>query len=147
MTTQAGDVFLAVVALPLNVLKRVDFSPKPGEEKRIASEEGHAGHSVKVWALGEGAPPSFEGVGHGPKGLKWIGTEHELPEGSLMVGFGSDPEGTGYIDGAIECGSRSTRERRLQKGVARRQQWYSYKERGNERSIPGYVRALREMPG
>jgi hypothetical protein len=24
--------------------------------------------------------------------LKWIGTEHELPEGSLMVGFGSDPE-------------------------------------------------------
>jgi hypothetical protein len=82
----------AVVALPLNVLKRVDFSPKLGEENRIAPEEGHAGHSVKVWALVEDAPPSFEGVGHGPKGLKWIGTEHELPEGSLMVGFGSDPE-------------------------------------------------------
>ena len=53
---------------------------------------------------------------------------------------------TGYIDGAIESGSRSA-ERRLHKGVARRQQWYSYKERGNERSMPGYVRALREMPG
>jgi len=36
--------------------------------------------------------PCFEEVGHGPKGLKWIGIEHELSEGSLMVGFGSDPE-------------------------------------------------------
>jgi monoamine oxidase len=95
VTTQAGDAFsasAAVVALPLNVLKHVDFAPKLGEEKRIASEEGHAGRSVKVWALVEGAPPFFEGVGQGPKGLKWIGTEHEFPEGSLMVGFGSEPE-------------------------------------------------------
>lgn len=95
VTTQAGDAFsasAAVVALSLNVLKHVHFSPELGEGKRIASEEGHAGHSVKVWALVEGAPPFFEGVGHGPKGLKWIGTEHGLPEESLMVGFGSDPQ-------------------------------------------------------
>jgi hypothetical protein len=42
--------------------------------------------------LVEAAPPSFEGVGHEPKGVKWFGTKHELPEGSLKVGFGSDPE-------------------------------------------------------
>lgn len=58
----------------------------------MVSEEGHTGHSVKLWALVEAAPPSFEGVGHGPKGLKWFGTKHELPEGSLKVGFGLDPE-------------------------------------------------------
>jgi hypothetical protein len=66
VTIQAGDDFLAsaaVVALPLNVLKCVDFSPKLGEEKRIASEEGHAGHSVKVWVLVEAAPPLFRGGG------------------------------------------------------------------------------------
>lgn len=93
VTTQAGDAFsAAVVALPLNVLKHVEFSPELGEEKSIASEQGHAGHSVKVWAVVEGAPLFYEGVGQGPKGLMWIGTEHELAEGSLMVGFGSDPE-------------------------------------------------------
>ncbi len=42
--------------------------------------------------LVEAAPPSFEGVGQGPKGVKWFGTKHELPDGSLKVGFGSDPE-------------------------------------------------------
>jgi hypothetical protein len=71
--TPTGDAFAAstaVVALPLNVLKHLDFSPQLGKEKSIASEEGHAGRSVKVWALVEGAPPFFVGVGRGPKGLK-----------------------------------------------------------------------------
>ena len=95
VTTQAGDAFsasAAVVAVPLNVLKHVDFSAELGEGKRIASEEGHAGHSVKVWALVEGAPPCFQGVDDDHEGVKCIGTEHELPHGSLIVGFGDEPQ-------------------------------------------------------
>jgi Flavin containing amine oxidoreductase len=103
VTTQAGDAFSAsatVVALPLNVLKRVDFSPKLGEEKRIASEEEHTGHSVKGWALVEAAPPSFEDVGHGPKRIEVDRHRARAPRGKP--------------DGRIRVRSRGAgREKRL----------------------------------
>jgi monoamine oxidase len=95
VTTQASDNFLAsaaVVALPLDVLKRVDFSPKLGEEKRIALEEGHAGHSVQVWVLVEAAPPLFRGGEPRTERIEVDRHRARALRGSLMVGFGSDPE-------------------------------------------------------
>ena len=93
VTTQAGETYTAraaVVALPLNVLGDVEFSPGLGAARRQAAAEGHCGHATKVWALVQGAPPYFLGAGLGP-GLVWLGTQRELPEGSLMVGFGPGP--------------------------------------------------------
>jgi monoamine oxidase len=93
VTTDAGERFsarAAVVAVPLNTLGDISFDPALNPARQEAAQEGHIGHSVKVWALVEGAPPGFYGVGQGP-GLLWLATQQELPEGSLMLGFGPGP--------------------------------------------------------
>ena len=94
VTTRAGEVFsgaTCVVAVPLNTWRDIEFAPGLSERKRQAASEGHAGHSTKVWALVENAPDHLVGVGWGG-GLNWLSTEFTLPEGSLMVGFGTGPE-------------------------------------------------------
>ena len=80
-----------VLATPLNTWHDIEFQPGLSAAKREAADEGHVGHSVKVWALVENAPPHLVGVGVGG-GLNWISTEFQLPEGQLLVGFGTSPE-------------------------------------------------------
>ena len=92
--TMAGEVFTAaaaVIAVPLNVLKAITFSPALHAAKQAAAAEGHLGRATKVWALVRGAPPAFFGAGLGP-GLIWLSTQDEWPEGSLMLGFGPGPD-------------------------------------------------------
>jgi monoamine oxidase len=94
VTTRAGEVFsgaTCVLAVPLNNWRDIEFAPGLSERKREAATEGHAGHSMKIWALVENAPDHLVGVGWGG-GLNWLSTEFTLPEGSLMVGFGTGPE-------------------------------------------------------
>lgn len=94
VTARSGErftAFAAVVAVPLNVLGEIAFSPALGDAKRAAAAEGHVGKASKVWALVRGAPPGFYGVGLGP-GLVWLSTQEEWPEGSLMLGFGLGPD-------------------------------------------------------
>jgi monoamine oxidase len=93
VTTRSGDTVAAaavVVAVPLNVLSDLEFSPPLHTAKRTAATERHAGHMAKVWALMRGAPAYFYGAGQGP-GMIWLATQSMLPEGNLMVGFGPDP--------------------------------------------------------
>jgi monoamine oxidase len=93
VTTQAGERFqgrAAVIAVPLNTLADIHFEPALNAARREAAAEGHVGHSVKVWALVEGAPQGYYGAGMAP-GLLWLTTQKELPEGSLMLGFGPGP--------------------------------------------------------
>jgi monoamine oxidase len=92
--TMSGEVFTAsaaVIALPLNVLKDIEFLPALHPAKQAAAAEGHVGRATKVWALVRGVPPAFFGAGLGP-GLIWLSTQEEWPEGSLMLGFGPGPE-------------------------------------------------------
>jgi monoamine oxidase len=94
VTTRAGEVFSAatcVVAVPLNTWRDIEFAPELSERKRQAASEGQTGHATKVWALVENAPENLVAVGWGG-GLNWLSTEYTLPEGSLMVGFGTGPE-------------------------------------------------------
>ena len=81
----------AVVAVPLNTWRDLTFVPELSPRKREAAQEGHTGHSAKVFALVENAPDGLVGVGWGG-GLNWVSTEFTLPEGSLVVGFGTGPE-------------------------------------------------------
>jgi monoamine oxidase len=94
VTTRAGGSFraaAAVIATPLNTWHDVEFSPELSEPKRQAASERQTGHSTKVWALAENVPDHLVGVGWGG-GLNWLSTEFVLPEGQLLVGFGTGPE-------------------------------------------------------
>jgi monoamine oxidase len=94
VTTRAGEPFRArvsVVATPLNTWHDVEFAPELSEPKRQAALERQTGHSTKVWALAENVPDHLVGVGWGG-GLNWLSTEFVLPEGQLLVGFGTGPE-------------------------------------------------------
>jgi hypothetical protein len=91
ITAQDGRSFTAraaVIALPMNVLKDIQFFPELIPGKLAASQERHAGHGVKSWSLVSGVPDTFFGVGDAP--LTWLMTEYQVPEGQLMVGFGPD---------------------------------------------------------
>ena len=94
VTTRDGREFGAaacVVAAPLNTWRDIELSPALDGPRADAAVEGQTGHSTKVWALVENAPEGIVGVGWGG-GLNWLSTEFVLPEGSLLVGFGTGPE-------------------------------------------------------
>lgn len=94
VTTREGETFsaaAAVLAVPLNTWRDIDFSPALSEARRAASGEGQTGHSTKIWALVENLPEGVVGVGWGG-GLNWLSCEFTLAEGTLVVGFGTGPE-------------------------------------------------------
>jgi monoamine oxidase len=80
----------AVVALPLNVLRDVRFDPPLSEAKRGLAEAGHAGRSVKAWALLEGVAPGTYAFGPGEE-LVMLATQATLGERQLAVCFGRPP--------------------------------------------------------
>jgi monoamine oxidase len=91
--TADGDVHTAraaIVALPVNVWDRVEFSPPLAPAKQRVATQHHAGHSVKVWALVEGVEGIVRSLASdGP--IAYLRTERTLPGGrSLLVGFGPD---------------------------------------------------------
>jgi monoamine oxidase len=94
VTTRAGETFAAtsaVLAAPLNTWHDITFEPELSEPKRQAASERQTGHATKIWALTEGVPDHLVAVGWGG-GLNWVSTEYVLPEGQLLVGFGTGPE-------------------------------------------------------
>jgi monoamine oxidase len=93
VTTQGGESFssrAAVVTVPLNVLANIDFSRPLSPGKQAASRERQASHGVKSWALVRGAQKDFFGIAPDPSPLTWIQSEYEVPDGTLLVGFGPD---------------------------------------------------------
>ncbi len=90
-TDQQIAAAVAVVALPVNVLNDIEWSPELSAPKQTMAAERHAGRSCKIWALVEGVQPNVVAVGRGG-GLQWLSTEFTLAEGTLMVGLGRDPE-------------------------------------------------------
>jgi monoamine oxidase len=89
----AGGVFrgrAAIVALPICVLKHIEFQPDLSAGKRRISIEELACTGVKVWAVVRGAPRDFFAVGRGA-GLDWLESEGTvIGDGVLMAGYGSD---------------------------------------------------------
>jgi monoamine oxidase len=81
----------AVIALPVNVWNTISFRPALSGAKAALASDGHAGHSVKTWAIVTGVPHVVRGLADaGP--IAYLRTERLLPDGrSLLVGFGADP--------------------------------------------------------
>ena len=93
--TRGGEAFVAraaVVAVPLNALGGIEFSPPLPEDKLRAIELGQASRGVKVMihARGEGVSQNSIRYLH-PFG--YLSSEILLDDGTqLMIGFGGDSE-------------------------------------------------------
>ncbi len=98
VSTEDGGSFeadAAVVALPLNCLTDVAFSPGLDPTLARAADQRHAGRSTKVLAVTEGFGAATIGVGWGHPFQAAVGTR-ELPGGALVTGF----DGMGLIHDA-----------------------------------------------
>jgi pseudooxynicotine oxidase len=93
--TRAGEVLSAravVVAVPLNTLAGIDFSPSLPEDKQRAIALGQASRGIKVMihARGEDVIQNSIRPGHA---FGYLDTEELFGDGTqLMVGFGLDSE-------------------------------------------------------
>jgi monoamine oxidase len=104
VTTRGGERFTAragVVATPINTWHDLTIEPALAGAKAAMAQERMAGHATKIWALVRGVEGSFYGVGWDTK-IKWLATEYSVPEGDLLVGFGTSPEELDVTDaGAV----------------------------------------------
>lgn len=82
----------AIVALPINALGAIEFTPALSEEKQAAIALGQASRGIKVFihARGEARLQNAIRSGH-PFG--YVGTDELLDDGSqVLIGFGPDAE-------------------------------------------------------
>jgi pseudooxynicotine oxidase len=111
VSTRDGGGYAArtvIVAVPLNVLGAIEFTPELAEDKRRAIALGQASRGIKVMihARGEASMQNAIRRGH-PFG--YLDTEELFDDGTqLLVGFGSDAENCdGYVpDAGLANGSR-----------------------------------------
>jgi len=94
VAARSGEVFAAraaVVALPMNVLANVEFSPALAPAKLAASRERHAGAGVKVYARIAGRVPELLGLAAEDSPLSTLMTAQAGEDGGVLLGFGTDP--------------------------------------------------------
>jgi monoamine oxidase len=93
--TRSGEVVSAravVVAVPLNVLGSIEFSPPLSEGKQAAIELGQASRGIKIFIRARGEPVLQNAIraGH-PFG--YLDSDTLLDDGTqMMIGFGPDAE-------------------------------------------------------
>ena len=95
VTTKAGSTYVArsvVVALPLNCLNDIDFTPKISSTKQRVSEARHTGSGIKIYARTRKKYPIFLGHGNYQMPLCFLFTEYDDDDDQLLVGFGVDPD-------------------------------------------------------
>ncbi|UGS36009.1 flavin monoamine oxidase family protein [Capillimicrobium parvum] len=92
-TTADGRTFgaaAAIVALPVNVWRDIEFLPALGPAKATLARDGHPNRMSKVWVLVDGGPTDTICFGPG-QDLLWLSPEYELDGATLMVGFSAPP--------------------------------------------------------
>jgi monoamine oxidase len=92
--TRTGEEFTgaaAVVAVPLNTLATVDFSPPLDPAKQSAATRGQASHGVKLWARVHDAPEPVFSMAPDSEPITFVASERVFDDGSqLIVAFGPD---------------------------------------------------------
>jgi len=94
VTTKRGEQIRTrkvIVALPLNCIQDVQFSPAISKVKLDASREGHTGSGTKVYMRTKGKHPVFLGHGKEEMPLTFGWTEYNDPEHQILCGFGASP--------------------------------------------------------
>ncbi len=91
VTTENDEVFTAkavVVAVPLNILKDISFTPALDEAKLAASEETHAGFGTKTHIIVEGDYGNISCLAPSGYPINWLFTEHMYEDKTHLIGFG-----------------------------------------------------------
>ncbi|MDV3126023.1 FAD-dependent oxidoreductase [Mycobacterium sp. 21AC1] len=103
--TQSGEVLRArgaVVALPLNCLTDVTFTPALSPDKAAGAAIGQTGAAKKLWALVTGLPPKLLGVGGHDEPIDVFFTDFPADEtglgGDLVVGFSTQERPLDILD-------------------------------------------------
>jgi monoamine oxidase len=95
VVTRDGTKFTAravVVAVPLNCVVDIDFSPALSAIKQRVSRARHTGSGTKVYARIRTASPTFLGHGTYDMPLNFLWTEYDDRGSQLLVGFGPSPQ-------------------------------------------------------
>jgi len=95
VTTRAGEQYEAavvVVALALNVLGAVEFTPALEPVQSAAIQAGAASHGVKIWIHITGDIEPFYVTAAEPEPLNFIDTVYSVPGGQIVVAFGHDAD-------------------------------------------------------
>lgn len=83
----------AVVAVPLNTLNAIDFSPGLDQTVRSAGERGQASRGIKLWARVRGEFDPFYLMAPDQYPITFLDTQRVLPDGSqVLVAFGPDAQ-------------------------------------------------------
>jgi monoamine oxidase len=78
----------ALVALPLNTLSQIRFTPPLNPAQSRLQRLGHQGAAIKLLIRAKGPSPGHLATGEA-FGLRWIYADRHLPDGStLLVAFG-----------------------------------------------------------
>jgi monoamine oxidase len=78
----------ALVALPLNALSQIRFTPDLTPAQQTLRRMGHAGRALKLLIRARGPEPGHLATGEAA-GLRWILADSVLPDGStLLIAFG-----------------------------------------------------------
>ncbi len=100
-TTTAGQNFEGahcIVALGVNQLPAISFTPALSPAKQAAITRGHDGRAFKLWAMARGVPVGTLVTGDGA-GIEFAFAERATESGmTMIIGFGLD-------DGASEPGN------------------------------------------
>ena len=103
--TQSGEVLRArgaVIALPLNCLPDVTFTPALSPEKAAGAAIGQSGAAKKLWALVTNLPPKLLGVGEHDEPIDVFFTDFPADEtglgGDLVVGFSTQERPLDILD-------------------------------------------------
>lgn len=91
----SGDALAAdaaVVAVPLNVLRRIDISPPLSPDQSRLAAIGHAGRAIKLVISATGVAPGTLATGN-HAGLRWMWADRSLPHaGTLVIAFGAQDD-------------------------------------------------------
>ncbi len=80
---------VVVVAVPLNVLRTIEFTPTLSEGKQAAAGEGQSSHGSKPWIRVRGELDYFA-VAPSAHGITFLQSEYKVDGDTLFVAFGPD---------------------------------------------------------
>ena len=95
VTTADGAIHEArkvIVAVPLNCLVDIEFTPNISDTKRRVSAARHTGSGTKIYARTTKKYPIFMGHGNHDMPISFLFPEYDDAESQLLIGFGLDPD-------------------------------------------------------
>lgn len=91
--TRFGETYLAravVVAVPLNVLGDISFSPALSPERQAAASDGYSGQGLKQIIHAEGDLERFVAIAPDDEPITWLQVVRSVDDAILLVGYGPD---------------------------------------------------------